>query len=256
MTLPPGYEAVPAQGAWGFALLDAAPWAREVLADPGTLYAWAGGHPQASAMAGRGQVYSVPAPVAGPDGHARWVVRHYFRGGAVARWLDDRYLAVGEPRPLLEARVSSTARARHIPTPAVVAGAVYGDGVFYRADLVTELIPESSDLAEVLFGENPLGLGAEGALTAAGRLVRSLERTGVLHRDLNAKNIVLQRTPDGPRAHLVDLDRCGARQVGVPAPTLPMRRRLERSLRKFEGRMGHYLPHGAWSALHKGFGDA
>ena len=38
MTLPPGYEAVPAQGAWGFALLDAAPWAREVLADPGTLY--------------------------------------------------------------------------------------------------------------------------------------------------------------------------------------------------------------------------
>jgi 3-deoxy-D-manno-octulosonic acid kinase len=183
-------------------------------------------------------------------------VRHYFRGGALARWLGDRYLAVGRPRPLLEAEASNTARSREIPTPAVVAGAVYRSGSFYRADVVTEHIPESSDLADVLFGQNRLAMPAEDALTAAGRLVRILERAGVLHPDLNAKNIVLHSAPEGPCAHLVDLDRCCARQAGVPAPAFPMRRRLERSLRKFEGRAGRYLPHGAWSALHKGFEDA
>lgn len=256
MTLPPGYEAVPAEGAWGFALQNAVPWAREVLADVGTLYTWAGAHSEAFAMAGRGQVYSVPAPVPGPDGHGRWAVRHYYRGGAVARWLNDRYLAVGAPRPLLEAQASATARSRNIPTPAVVAGAVYRSGAFYRADLVTEYIPESSDLADILFGDNRLAMKVEDALTAAGRLVRVLERAGVLHPDLNARNIVLHRAPEGLRAHLVDLDRCCARQAGVPAPAFPMRRRLERSLRKFEGRLGRYLPLGAWSALHKGFEDA
>jgi len=247
---------VPAQGAWSFALQDAVPWVGEVLTAGQTLYGWAGAHPEASTMAGRGTVYSVPAPVPGPDGRARWTVRHYYRGGAVARWLDDRYLAVGEPRPFLEAQVSATARSRNVPTPAVVGGAVYRGGLFYRADLVTEYIPESCDLADVLFGDNRLAVSAETALRAAGRLVRVLERAGVLHPDLNAKNIVLEGGPDAPRAHLVDLDRCGARQPGVPVPAFPMRRRLERSLRKFEGKAGFYLPHGAWSALHKGFDDA
>ena len=255
MTLPPGYEAVPAQGAWGFALQDAVPWAREVLG-AGTLHGWAATRPDASTMAGRGTVYSVPAPVPGPDQRERWAVRHYFRGGLVAHWLRDRYLAVGKPRPFLEAEASTTARSRGIPTPAVVAGAVYLSGGFYRADLVTEHIPESSDLADVLFGENRLALPSEEALTAAGRLVRILERAGVMHPDLNAKNIVLHVAPEGPCAHLVDLDRCCARAAGIPAPAFPMRRRLERSIRKFEAKVGDYLPHGAWAALHKGFDDA
>jgi 3-deoxy-D-manno-octulosonic acid kinase len=204
-------------------------------------------------MAGRGAVYSVPAPARGPDARDRWAVRHYYRGGAVARWLDDRYLAVGAPRPWLEALASATARARQVPTPAVVAGAIYRRGMFYRADLATEVIPGSADLAEVLFGANRLSLPLEGALTAAGRLVRALERRGVFHPDLNAKNIVLEGGADGPAAHLVDLDRCCARQEGVPAPAFPMRRRLERSLRKFEGSTGRWIPHGAWTALHKGY---
>jgi len=247
---------VPTQEAWGFALHAAAPWAGDVLATGATLHTWAGAHPEHSTMAGRGEVYSVPAPVPGPDGRARWAVRHYYRGGAVARWLSDRYLAVGRPRPLLEAQTSATARSRDIPTPAVVAGAVYRSGAFYRADLVTEHIPESADLADVLFGDNRLGMPVEDALTATGRLVRMLERSGLFHPDLNAKNIVLNSAPEGPCAHLVDLDRCRARQEGVPAPALPMRRRLERSIRKSEGRVGHYLPHGAWAALHRGFEDA
>lgn len=255
MTLPSAYETIPAESAWGFALGDAVPWARELLMSGATLYQWASAHPQVETMTGRGQVYSVPAPAPGPDARARWAVRHYFRGGAVARWFNDRYLAVGTPRPLMEAMASAAARSRGIPTPAVVAGAIYRRGAFYTADLVTEHIPSSADLAEVLFGGNRLTLAPEAALTAAGRLVRTLERAGLMHPDLNAKNIVLHAEVDGPRAHLVDLDRCCTRQLGVPAPAFPMRRRLERSLRKFEGRKCQPLPHGAWAALHRGFGE-
>jgi 3-deoxy-D-manno-octulosonic acid kinase len=136
----------------------------------------------------------------------------------------------------------------------VVAGAVYPDGLFYRADLVTEEIPGAADLADVLFSGVAPAVDAEAALTAAGALVRSLETAGVFHPDLNAKNIVLQPDPAGVRAHLVDLDRCKPRPEGTRTPGQAMRRRLERSLRKHEAHAGRPLPERAWSALRSGFG--
>lgn len=253
LTAPAGFESVTGGDAWTFGVPAAVPWLEELMASGETLHEWAARHPARSELAGRGRVFSVPAPAAGPDGAARWVVRHYFRGGALARHLGDRYLAVGSPRPVQEARAAAEARRRKIPTPSVVAGAVYPGGLFYRADLVSEEIPDAADLAVVLFERDPPPVAPEAALVAAGTLVRSLEHAGVFHPDLNAKNIVLQPWRDGARAHLVDLDRCCPRVVGVAGPTHPMRRRLERSLRKFERRVGRALPSAAWAALRRGF---
>jgi hypothetical protein len=56
----------------------------------GTLYDWAS-HRARDIHAGRGPVHVVDAPVPGPAGAARWVVRHYRRGGAAAPLLGDRY---------------------------------------------------------------------------------------------------------------------------------------------------------------------
>jgi len=253
VNVPGGFEPVMGSGGWAFGLPTVLPWLRDVLASSATLHGWAAQHPERRTLTGRGQVFSVPAVAAGPEGAERWVVRHYYRGGAVARYLDDRYLAVGDPRPVRETNAVSEARERGIPTPSVVAGAVYPSGLFYRADLVTEEIPLAADLATVLFHHPDPPVDAETALTAAGVLVRRLERAGVFHPDLNAKNIVLQPGAEGATAHLVDLDRCCPRVVGVPAPAYPMRRRLERSLRKFESQAGRLLPPGAWTALHRGF---
>jgi 3-deoxy-D-manno-octulosonic acid kinase len=164
--------------------------------------------------------------------------------------LGDRYLALGRFRPHCETMASLEAREREIPTPAVVAGIVYPAGMFYRADLVTEEIPGAVDLSQVLFGAAPAGIDPEAALAATGGIVRSLERKGLYHPDLNAKNIVLTSTGEGVEAYLVDLDRCCARPRGVPAPAFPMRRRLERSLRKFQASTGRILPPSAWTALH------
>lgn len=253
MTLPAGLAPATAPHAWAFAVEEALPWLQEVLASGTTLHDWAAAQEDRRDLAGRGAVYSVPAPASGPDVRTRWVVRHYYRGGAVARWLHDRYLSVGKPRPLAEACAAHEARERGIYTPAAVAGAVYPAGAFYRADLVTEEIPDAADLAAVIFGDGPTRLDADACLTAAGRLVRSLERSGLFHPDLNAKNVVLRPAEDGLQAWLVDLDRCCVREKGVPAPAQAMRQRLERSLRKFGRTTGRPLGRPQWAALRAGW---
>jgi 3-deoxy-D-manno-octulosonic acid kinase len=253
VSLPGGYRTATGHGAWGFASSGALLWLADVLTSGASIHSWAGTHPERRELAGRGRTWAVPAPAHGPGGAHGWVVRHYRRGGAVARWLHDRYLATGTPRPVAELRSSLEASRRGIPTPAVVAGALYPAGAFYRADLVTEEIAGGVDLAEILFADRTKAMDPLLALAAAGALVRRLAETGVRHADLNARNVVLEPRTDGPRAWLVDLDRCrftaGAdRQAGVA-----MRSRLERSLRKLGSRARRPLGGDAWAALDAGF---
>lgn len=243
------YALVEDAGSRAFCLPEALPWLEGVLEAGQALHAWAHRHPDGRDLGGRGNARSVPAAF---GGGGRWVIRHYLRGGAVARWLTDRYLALGEPRPFREARRSAEARRRGVPTPRVVAGATYRAGAFYRADLVTDEIPHGVDLARLLVSPAPPDRG-EAVLAAAGTLVRTLERNGLLHPDVHAGNVVIQDLEGSVRAHLVDLDRCRLRPAGVPAPGHSMRRRLERSLRKLERRSGAALPPSAWAALRGGF---
>ena len=202
----------------------------EALEVHGTLHDWAAALPDRSSFPGRGTVYSVPAPVPGPDGRQRWAVRHYRRGGAMASWLEDRYIRLGRPRPFREIAASATARARSVPTPAVMAGAVYPSGLHYRADLVTEVVPDACTLVDVLH-ETDGTRGWLEALGAAGRLVEELGEAGVFHVDLNAHNILFEEG-DTDRPWVVDLDR--ARILGRSSPGVRerMRSRLVRSVVK------------------------
>lgn len=198
----------------------------------GTLLEAAAARPGAFTLRGRGTVWVVPAPERGSG--ERWVVRHYHRGGAVARLLGDRYLAVGVPRPIRELRVALEADARGVPTPPPVGAAVYGAPILYRGDLVTEYVPGSMDLAAVLFpdaaGAKPDPLTTDPpdpftAMTAAGRLVRRIHEAGLLHPDLNLKNILL--AGDGPSpAQVIDLDRARFRDAPLGEPA--RRRMLDR----------------------------
>lgn len=254
MKIPDAFVCLELEDARVWVRREAATWAEGTLAGGTTLHAWAGGRPDARALAGRGRVWDVPAPVSGPDGRERWAVRHYRRGGAMAPLLGDRYPAVGPSRPLRELRASEAARARGIPTPAVMAGAVYPAGAFERADLVTELVPGGTDLRAALFDSGVDGAAArdgpdpEAALEATGRLIRLLERRGVYHPDLNAANVLLT-SADGTEAWLLDLDRCQVRDEGAPAPMGPMRSRLRRSLGKLARAAG-------WEGVPRRFLDA
>ena len=247
--LPPGYEAVFGERAWGFAWAPARDWLAAVL-EGGTIYGWARDRAH-DTRAGRGPVHVVDAPAVGPDGAKRWAVRHYRRGGAIASLLGDRYWGTLRTRPVRELDACAHARARAVRTPAVVAGAVYRAGAsgvagFYRADLVTELVPGARSLADRV--RERAGLG--GALRAAGALVRTLERAGVLHPDLNAGNVVLDQAG---HAWVVDLDRArrlhGATRRAAPG----MLARLERSLEKLRADAGASLSSDERGELRAGF---
>jgi 3-deoxy-D-manno-octulosonic acid kinase len=235
--VPPGYDMERERGAVVVALPSALTPVRAAVAAAGSLHAWAAGSPGRRAYSGRGAAWGV----SGPDGD--WVVRHYRRGGAVARLLGDAYIRVGEPRPFRELRASAAARSRGVPSPEVVAVVVYPAGVVYRADIATRLVPDSADLAETTLGDARQDEPARvAAWRAAGSLLRAAFDAGIHHADLNLRNILIARDETGagdPTALLIDLDRAtvveGAASGRARARML---NRLHRSRRKIEAEMG------------------
>jgi 3-deoxy-D-manno-octulosonic acid kinase len=186
-------------------------------------------------------------------GSGLWAVRHYRRGGLLAPVTGDRYLRGWSlPRPFAEARASELCRERGIPTPPVMAAAVYGRGPVYRGDLITRYLPDSLTLGAYLEGRR--GSGGEGveALALAGDLARLLAKKGVHHPDLNVGNILLEAASHPPVGHVLDLDRVRVVESGRPLSPDRMLRRLARSLRKWQEGRGDRLPEEAWKALEEG----
>jgi 3-deoxy-D-manno-octulosonic acid kinase len=229
-----GHESRRERGAEIVALPSLVAAAADAVATAGSLHAWAAGRPDARTLTGRGAAWAVEL------GGTACVVRHYRRGGTVARVLDDRYLRVGRTRPLREMVASARARERGVRTPEVLATVTYAAGLFYRADIATRFVPDSTDLAAATLGPARFHDDERlAAWTAAGALLRAAFAAGVLHRDLNLRNILVQRTDGELVAWLIDLDRAEVREDSLS----DMRRsymldRLHRSRRKLEAQTG------------------
>lgn len=168
---------------------------------------------------GRGGV----AVIATPAGEC--ILRHYHRGGMVARFLADRYLWQGaaRTRSFAEFRLLQQITRLGLPGPVPIAARHARRGAWYTADLITLRIPEAHTLSEVL---------AEGALDAdvaarIGGVVARFHRAGVCHADLNAHNILLNANG----VHLIDFDR-GRLRTAHGAWRQANLRRLRRSLLK------------------------
>lgn len=249
--LPTGYRRWIGRGVEGFAWEPARDGLETLWRGGPSVYEWAAAQPGRKQLIGRGPVYAVPAPTSGPDARSRWTVRRYHRGGVVSLFLDDRYVRRGTARPVQELVASEHARAEGIRTPAVVAGAVYPAPGFYRADLVTELVPDARTLGNEVFHARAQNLArSEQALTFAGRLVRSLARAGMHHVDLNAGNVLLDRHDS---TWVVDLDRCSIFPGREDRLGATMLKRLERSLRKLSTMHGIVLTRSQWECLRDGF---
>ncbi|MEO7939492.1 MAG: 3-deoxy-D-manno-octulosonic acid kinase, partial [Burkholderiaceae bacterium] len=170
--------------------------------------------------AGRGRVYRVH------DASGVYLLRHYYRGGLMARLIRDRFLAkpLAETRAMAEFHLLAQLRARGLPVPRPCAALHTRCGLFYRADILVGLIPGARDVADQLHHAGPVTAAQWQAL---GRAVRRLHDAQVFHSDLNCHNLMLDT--DGV-AWIVDFDKCGFR-VGDDwkADNLA---RLLRSLRK------------------------
>jgi len=136
----PGYARFRVGRARVTALVDDQQAVREAL-QHGTLYEYAGRHPDRRKMKGRGDVFAAPLP--GHDDAV--VVRHAFRGGAPARLTRDLFLP--PTRGLRELLVSQRLRAAGVNTPEVVAYVTYPAGaILRRFDIATREIPNGADL--------------------------------------------------------------------------------------------------------------
>jgi 3-deoxy-D-manno-octulosonic acid kinase len=166
-------------------------------------------------------------------GAERWVLRHYRRGGFVARISRDSYFWLGESRTrsFAEWRLLAELRRRGLPVPAPIAARYVRGLLTYRADLITEHLPDSRTLADAITGTQ---LPRE-QWSAVGRTLAAFHREGVHHADLKAHNIMLEHAV-APRVYLLDFDRGriearGAWEQGVLA-------RLRRSLEKIKAQRG------------------
>jgi 3-deoxy-D-manno-octulosonic acid kinase len=190
---------------------------------------------------GRGQVVFIR------DGDSRWVLRHYRRGGLVARWIADAYFWQGEDRTrsFREWRLLSLLHSEGFPVPAPVAARYVRTALSYRADLITTEIPDARTLADRITGSTV----APQVWQDIGRLIARLHRRGVHHVDLNAHNLLLDAAGE---VYVIDFDRARIRAGGRWQQQVL--KRLRRSLEKVrQQRSDVRFGEMEWRALREGY---
>jgi 3-deoxy-D-manno-octulosonic acid kinase len=172
-----------------------------------------------SQAGGRGGVQVIATPA------GECVLRHYRRGGMVAKLMGDRYLWRGADatRCFAEFRLLAEIVRLGLPGPMPVAARYRRHGLFYRADLITRRIMDAPTLAECFAAGR---LDAELA-RETGALVARFHRAGVWHADLNAHNVLVTTSA----LYLIDFDR-GRLRAPAEAWRLANLQRLHRSLVK------------------------
>ena len=163
-------------------------------------------------------------------GEERWVLRHYRRGGFIARLSRDRYFWLGESRTrsFAEWRLLAELRRRGLPVPAPVAARYVRGVLTYRADLITEHLPNTRTLAEAITGAP---LPRENWQAIGGTIAR-FHREGVHHADLNAHNVLLDQAA-AQNVYVLDFDRGRIEARGSWEQDVLAR--LRRSLEKIKG---------------------
>ena len=243
---PAGYRRVRIGRAQAIAGDAAVSFVEAAIARAGTLYDHAARHPEAEAIQGRSTVFVVPGP-----GAERWLVRRLTHGGLLAPLTRDRFLRLGRARPFNELLLSYQFRELGISTPRVAAAAIYPSGPVYRGEVAREFIADADDLAACLFADD----GSEEdrrreALASAGRLIRSLFEAGVVHRDLNLRNVLVKRSAEGADAHILDIEKCSVESPLSESRRRRMIERFRRSARRFEERTGRRIGDAEWRVFH------
>lgn len=175
------------------------------------------------------------------------VLRHYRRGGLVARFNPDRYqrTAARNSRAMREFSLLRFMLAQGLPVPAPVAARQIIQGRHYTADIIVAMIPQTRNVVQRL---------VTSALTAQewkaiGQAIRQLHDAQIYHSDLNAHNLLLDAVG---KAWIVDFDKCEQR-CGKAWKALNLHR-LQRSLRKELGRLpSFHWQNSDWGDLRAGY---
>ncbi len=202
---------------------------------------WAARGELAAVAGGRGSAWFVGS-TAQP-----WVLRHYRRGGLMARISEDRYLwsAENRVRAFAEWRLLLYLSQRGLNVPKPVAAFYRRERLIYRCDLITARIAHTQPLSAAL----KTGSIAAAVWRAIGAAIARLHQQGVDHADLNAHNILLDAIGT---VSVIDFDRGQLRAPG--AWTSRNLARLKRSLQKIAAAMppDRFTP-ASWEELLAGY---
>jgi 3-deoxy-D-manno-octulosonic acid kinase len=202
---------------------------------------WVARHKVAARGGGRGSVLFIR------DDTRYWVLRHYLRGGLIAKLLRDSYVWTGleRTRAFREWRLLHAMRAEGLPVPVPVAARVIRSGWFYRADLITEALPAARPLSDAITG----AVLQDDVWRKVGAAIAKFHRAGVHHADLNAHNILLG---ESAKVFLLDFDRGEKRTRGAWEQAVLSR--LQRSLNKIKSQRTNVgFGEREWAALLEGY---
>lgn len=158
-------------------------------------------------------------------------LRHYRRGGLFGKLVEDSYLFSSweKTRSYQEFQLLNTLIGAGVNVPRPIAARTLKSGVTYKADLLSEKIPNARDLVSILM-EKPLP--AE-MYQKIGHEIRKMHDAQVNHTDLNIHNILID---EQDKVWIIDFDKC-YQQLGNAWKQSNLDR-LKRSFEKEVGKCG------------------
>jgi len=145
---------------------------------------------------GRGTAYFIDI------GGIQCVLRHYRRGGMVAKLLRDQYVWTGikYTRAWREWNLLERMQKKGLPVPRPVAAQVLRKGSYYCADLITQRIENAQALSVILRS----AAFSEENWQKLGVTIQQFHVAGIYHADLNAQNILINTQN---QMFLIDFDK-------------------------------------------------
>jgi Lipopolysaccharide kinase (Kdo/WaaP) family len=157
-------------------------------------------------------------------------VRQYAHGGALGRIWGTAFPGAG--RMLNELRVTDLARRAGVPVPAPVALRIArAFGPLVQAHIITERIPDAVNMLDWC-RTSPAGPHAE-LMRNVAAAVRLMHDAGIVHTDLNLKNVLVRTCADGPEVFIVDFDKARCTSEVPESLRTAALQRLWRSIRKW-----------------------
>ena len=176
------------------------------------------------------------------------VLKHYYRGGAVAAIMHDRYLGFNteNSRSFKEWRLLKKMRSLGLPVPDAIAAHANKGPFFYQCDLITRRLENTRTLSDTL----TTGTLSSEQWVKVGECIKLFHNNNIYHADLNARNILLNTRSE---VFLIDFDNSYIRSGGG-LWRMSNLARLKRSLLKFKKNEANFhFDDNAWSALLMGY---
>jgi 3-deoxy-D-manno-octulosonic acid kinase len=176
-----------------------------------------------------------------------WVLRHYYRGGLIAKLTDDQFVYTGmkQTRGFREVSLLQTMLEMGLPVPKPIGARVTRKGLFYTADLLMEKI-QAKDLVAKL----KVGRLSEELWGNVGKTIASFHQKGIYHADLNAHNILLD---EAEQCWLIDFDRCEQRAIHSDWQQQNIQRLKRSFVKEQELHPQFYFDDNSWQCLLAGY---